>query len=250
LAEDLRRFLAGEPILARPVGRLERAVKWVRLHAAVAVLLAAVVLSLVGGTAFSVYFAVQANNRADEALAQKKKAEAQLLRAEWLVYASKISLAQREWEANNAGLARYLLDQCRWDSRGWEHDYLHTLFNSNQPTLRGHTGPVWSVAFSPDGKRLASGSDDRTVKLWDGTTGQQTLGKMGPFMIFPLLRSGKIMNAIGGTPGEAVVCLNTNDAAEQNDRRESVASCSRSVLCNPPRLLARCRAGASSPSNR
>jgi WD40 repeat protein len=44
-------------------------------------------------------------------------------------------------------------------------------------TLAGHSSSVLAVAFSPDGKQIASGSKDTTIKLWDAVTGdlQKTL---------------------------------------------------------------------------
>lgn len=99
LAEDLYRFLNGEPIQARRVGPLERAWKWGRKRPAIAALLASVALSLIGGTALSSYFAVQAHRLAVETLQAKREID---LRAAELELAA--GLTQAEAGAVDRGL--------------------------------------------------------------------------------------------------------------------------------------------------
>src|SRR4051794_41947320 len=39
--------------------------------------------------------------------------------------------------------------------------------------LEGHSDGVWSVAFSPDGSRIAFGSFDKTIRIWDVKSGKE-----------------------------------------------------------------------------
>jgi hypothetical protein len=74
MADDLARYLAGQPILARPFGRVERSWRWCRRNPLVAGLSAAVVLALVSGTIVSAYFAADAIGQ--KTLAEQKTDEA------------------------------------------------------------------------------------------------------------------------------------------------------------------------------
>jgi formylglycine-generating enzyme required for sulfatase activity/tRNA A-37 threonylcarbamoyl transferase component Bud32 len=74
LANDLRRFQTGEPIRARPAGPVERAVKWVRRHAAVAALAAAVLLVAALGLAGIVWKYLDAEQQRGIALDKAEKA--------------------------------------------------------------------------------------------------------------------------------------------------------------------------------
>jgi hypothetical protein len=106
LAVDLRRHLAGEPILARPVGLSERAWKWVRRRPLVASLLALVFLVTAVGVAAFAWAFDQALEARDAAITEKNKTAAALAGAE---KAQQRALASAAGEATARGITQWLL---------------------------------------------------------------------------------------------------------------------------------------------
>ncbi|MEZ6143507.1 MAG: serine/threonine-protein kinase [Zavarzinella sp.] len=78
LVAELDRYLAGKPILARPISRFQHAWRWCQRNPAIAILLSTIMLLLLAGTGISSYFAVLANRRLEDS----RQANGQLVVAE------------------------------------------------------------------------------------------------------------------------------------------------------------------------
>jgi hypothetical protein len=192
MAAELTRFLNGEPILARPVGSVEQAWRWCRRNPLVASLAAGIVLAMALGTAVASFFAVRASQNAAESLGNFKLADTEAKRAnheanrvreekqlsDRRLYVVEMNLAQQAWRDGDMDLLEQHLEAQRPkrpgdpDLRSFEWYYLDRLRQLDLRTLRGHTKPIKGVAFAPDGRTVASVSDDM-VKIWDTATGQE-----------------------------------------------------------------------------
>ncbi|MFN0056273.1 MAG: protein kinase domain-containing protein [Planctomycetales bacterium] len=117
LADELRRFLNDEPILARPVSGAGRVWRWCRRNPGIAGLLATIALSLVLGVGVSSYFAVQASTRLKQAEDNERAAELarQEARAEAASAIESAQVAQRERDA--ARIAKERAERLREISR-------------------------------------------------------------------------------------------------------------------------------------
>jgi eukaryotic-like serine/threonine-protein kinase len=158
LADDVGRFLAGEPIRARPVGVVGQAWKWCCRRPAFAALGAALVLSLLAG--FTAVLWQMQQTKESESVAQQN------------AYAADMNLAQVALENGDLGAAITLLEEHRpqrgqRDLRGWEWRYLWQRCRSDELfELTKCPQGIGLVASSPNGRWLAVQSK-ATLVLWD-----------------------------------------------------------------------------------
>jgi WD40 repeat protein/tetratricopeptide (TPR) repeat protein/tRNA A-37 threonylcarbamoyl transferase component Bud32 len=181
MADDVRNYLDGLPLIAGPETAVYRVRKFVYKHAGsvatVALVAVAILLGLVVSTAM--YFRAE-DARKNEAVARGKAEQAEQAtkqKAEELrrtLYVNSIQLADAKYREGNIRRVRELLESCPNDLRGWEWNRLNYISDQSLMTLRGHKGWVDCAAISPDGKRIASGGQtDHTIRIWDMVTGKE-----------------------------------------------------------------------------
>ena len=170
LEEDLRRFLHGEPVLARPRSLAEKSGRWLRRHWPLAAAGLISLTALIAGSIISLVLAAQAR----EAAAQSRASEAAARR---LVYARDMQRAQQLLLEGRRGGLDVLAAHApgaadHTDLRGWEWYFLQTAAASSQVVASaGGAIAESAIALSPDGRQFAGGLHSGGIAIRETATG-------------------------------------------------------------------------------
>jgi WD40 repeat protein len=211
VADDLDRWLRGEPVSISPATRWERAAKWVRRNPLPTALAASLLIGTAVATGLAVYAtreADRANWEAGNARVSATQAQAEATRADGETKKAKVEAARADDESKKAKAAERvarrqaadavvteglrLFDEGRpitgqlWFAEALtrnpdDGEYLslhrqridvHERFTPRYRPIATlfHPGPVSSVSFSSDGRRVVIASWDKTARVWDAET--------------------------------------------------------------------------------
>lgn len=184
LADDLHRYLQGEPITARRVGWIGRGVKWVRRNQAIAGMIAVGLLLVTFFIAYAWYETYQERELRENAVRANEVAENRLKAMRHLLYLSEMRQAQQAMRRADVDAARRLLvkpwHDGQTDLRDWEWYFLKDRLTSRL-AFGAHHDHAFAVAYQPDGQEIASAGGQFNkpgeIKIWNARNGNllQTL---------------------------------------------------------------------------
>jgi len=185
LADDLRRLLDGDAIVARRQGIVGRTVKYCRRRPTVAALILVASSAILSLLLFFIAAAREERTLRDDAEKAQRLALVREEAMRHLLYHAEMRRAQQALEQADVERVRRLLE--RWqpragmkDLRDWEWHFLHARTHGRF-VLDAHAYQASAVVWRPDGKQIvtAGGEPNKpgAIKVWDAATGklQKTL---------------------------------------------------------------------------
>jgi WD40 repeat protein/tetratricopeptide (TPR) repeat protein len=221
LARDIQRYLADEPVEARPPSAGYWLRKFLRRNKGPVLAASLVLLALVGGIAGTTWGLIRAEQRRVEAeqaqaaeaarvkerddalslaalrITERDKANDELNTAndelKHRLGVSNMVLAGAAYDNRDVVLAAERLNNVPAEQRGWDWRYLKQQSFGGLFTLRA--GATRTVAFSPDGTRIVTGGrgaqeGQQEVKVWDARTGTELFALKGLLNIWPETSAG------------------------------------------------------------
>lgn len=162
-ADELKRFQAGEPILARPISTVEKVWRWCRRRPGVATLLASLFLSLTCGLLGVSYFWIEAEASANISNRMFYRSQMKLA-LQYLALGDPIALKETLFPFEDG--------QSLADLKGFEWDYYDTRADIFQQIVSINE-PVVDVAISGKGDLFAGCSASKELIVWDTKTGEE-----------------------------------------------------------------------------
>ncbi len=181
LAEDLRRYLADRPILARRASALERTRRWCRRNPALAAATALVAAALMAVAVLTLLYAVAQTKATQRISALAKNLETSLAESNRQLAVRNLDRGQAAFDKEQIGAGlHWIIESWRAAVVAGDPALQHAARASlsawlpYHPRLKAVLPQGTAAAFGPDSKLIATGDRDGTVRQWNLTTCQPT----------------------------------------------------------------------------